>query len=179
MLSYLELLYELVQPNNGDDSEKLSQSGGSEVVTKDYYRDLLSHLRQLLMRGQRRVAITFAQNNGLFDHAMALSYLFSFLSSSLNTTASTNLGQVIDNNLMISTIKKFITSTLSTDDPRMFYFNNIYSFLYHFCYFFFLSSLCILYSSFTNCVKYSKFCYIRKWWYDSIIGFWNNSKCQD
>nr|XP_027205171.1 uncharacterized protein LOC113798786 isoform X2 [Dermatophagoides pteronyssinus] len=124
-LDLSELLYELVQPNNGDDSEKLSQSGGSEVVTKDYYRDLLSHLRQLLMRGQRRVAITFAQNNGLFDHAMALSYLFSFLSSSLNTTASTNLGQVIDNNLMISTIKKFITSTLSTDDPLYVFYTHL------------------------------------------------------
>ena len=90
-------------------------------MTKDYYRDLLSHLRQLLMRGQRRVAITFAQNNGLFDHALALSYLLSFLSSSSNT----NLGQVVDNNLMISTIKKFITTTLSTEDPRKFFFSYI------------------------------------------------------
>lgn len=98
------------------------------MVTKDYYRDLISHLRQLLMRGQRRVAITFAQNNGLFDHALTLSYLLSFLSPSLNS-ASTNLGQVIDNNLMISTIKKFITSTLSIEDPRMFCHFDIYIFI--------------------------------------------------
>ncbi|OTF81280.1 STOP and ACE1 domain containing 26s proteosome regulatory subunit, partial [Euroglyphus maynei] len=122
-LDLSELLYELVQPNV-EDSEKLSQSGGSEVVTKDYYRDLISHLRQLLMRGQRRVAITFAQNNGLFDHALTLSYLLSFLSPSLNS-ASTNLGQVIDNNLMISTIKKFITSTLSIEDPLYVFYTHL------------------------------------------------------
>mgnify|MGYP006938791395 CR=1 FL=1 len=101
-------------------------------MTKDYYRDLLSHLRQLLMRGQRRVAITFAQNNGLFDHALALSYLLSFLSSSSNT----NLGQVVDNNLMISTIKKFITTTLSTEDPRKFFF---LTFEFHITFFFIVS----------------------------------------
>lgn len=99
----------------GDESERVSLSGSE---AKDHYRDLLSHLRQLLMRGQRRVALTFAQNNGMFDHALALSYLFSFLSNENNNfnIHNANVGQLIDNGLIITTIRKFI-STLSVDDP--------------------------------------------------------------
>lgn len=122
-LDLSELLYELVSPPS-DESEKLSQSG-SEAITKDYYRDLLTHLRQLLMRGQPRVARTFAQNNGLFDHALALSYLLSFLSPTVTDGTSTNLGQLIDNGMMISTIRKFITTTLSPQDPLYVFYSHL------------------------------------------------------
>ncbi|KAF7496120.1 hypothetical protein SSS_00200 [Sarcoptes scabiei] len=113
-LDLSELLFELIAPSS-DDSEKFSESGNDS-----FNRDPLSHLRQLLMRGQRRVAITFAQNNGMFDHAISLSYLLSFLSPQTHTT---NIGQVIDNGLMISTIRKFITTTLTAEDPLFVFYS--------------------------------------------------------
>ena len=112
-------MYEIVTGgvNNGNNetadssTDKLSQAGSDQVAPNK--KQLLAHLRQLLMRGQRRVAITYAQNNGLFDHAIALAYLISFQSPN-------GAMQAVDNGLMISTIRKFISSTLATSDPREF-----------------------------------------------------------
>lgn len=106
-------------------SEQLSQTGSENALNSLPYQSLITtsgnsskdqslhQLRQLLMRGQPRIAITVAQNNGLFDHALALSYLMSFqFNSPQNSVVST------DNNLIIGTIRKFITTTLSSSDPR-------------------------------------------------------------
>lgn len=75
------------------------------------------------MRGQRRVAITFAQNNGLFDHAIALAFLFSFQSPS-------GAVQSMDNGLLISTIRKFISTTLAATDPRELFACHCYIFVF-------------------------------------------------
>ena len=89
----------------------MSQTGSDQASANR--EQLLARLRELLMRGQRRTAITYAQNNGLFDHAIALAYLISFQSPNGALAA-------VDNGLMISTIRKFITTTLATSDPREF-----------------------------------------------------------
>lgn len=107
-----ELLFELVSNGNAETSdvnsaEKMSQTGSGEL----WKEQQLTPLRQMLMRGQRRVAITYAQNNGLFDHAIALAYLTTF-PSSYGTSS-------VDNSLILSTIRKFITTSLSTTDPCM------------------------------------------------------------
>ncbi|KAI2804033.1 hypothetical protein BLOT_008175, partial [Blomia tropicalis] len=83
-----ELLYEIVSGGLNNDStdlstDKLSQTGSDQVSQSK--EQLLGHMRKLLMRGQRRVAITFAQNNGLFDHAIALAYLTVFLTPNVVT----------------------------------------------------------------------------------------------
>lgn len=110
----VELLFELISggttndSNNDNNTEKMSQTGSSEVAV--WREQHLQPLRQMLMRGQRRMAITYAQNNSLFDHALALSYLTTFQTS--------NSPFPVDNGLMLSTIRKFISSSLSTTDPR-------------------------------------------------------------
>src|SRR5699024_8440850 len=110
-------------------TDRLSQTGSEAPMSLGGGRPeslLLNQLRQLLTRGQRRVAITFAQSNGLFDHAMALAYLLSFQTAANvgGGGSSGNSHQLLaslpggDCGLMIATIRKFITSTLETSDPR-------------------------------------------------------------
>ncbi len=56
------------------------------------------------MKGQKRIALNYALNNGLNDHSLCLSYLM------------TNREQ---NELMFSTINKFISNTLQPNDPSI------------------------------------------------------------
>lgn len=116
-----ELLYEIVSGGLNNDStdlstDKLSQTGSDQVSQSK--EQLLGHMRKLLMRGQRRVAITFAQNNGLFDHAIALAYLTVFLTPNVVT-------QGFDNGTMISTIRKFINTTLNVTDPLFVFYSHL------------------------------------------------------
>ena len=99
-----ELFFDAVTSGANNDTtdsvtDKLSQSG-SDQQNRD---QLLSHLRQLLMRGQRRVAITFALNNGLFEHAIAIEYLANF---------QNDTNQPKNNNL-ITMFRKIFSTTLS------------------------------------------------------------------
>jgi len=96
-LSFLsiELLFELLDFN----SLQNSNYGANN--------DILNSYRLLLMRGQKRVALNYALNNGLNDHALALSYLM------------TSRTQNQNNDLMVATIKKFMANTLQTNDPSI------------------------------------------------------------
>jgi len=95
----------LDRSSQAESTDRPTQGPGFDRPTQE---QLLGSLRQTLMRGQKRVAINFAQGNGLYDHAMSLVFLTTFQPSG---------GSQLDNALMISTIKKFITSTLEPSDP--------------------------------------------------------------
>lgn len=101
---------------NVDGYEQMSQTGSDSMAASSLgsREQILDRYRQLLMRGQPAMAITLAENNGLFEHVFILSYLLSFNQNSGNN--NNGLGQ----EKVFASIRKYINTKLSASDPGEF-----------------------------------------------------------
>ncbi|CAG2108731.1 unnamed protein product [Medioppia subpectinata] len=88
-------------------SERLEQQFPAETASRNAFR-------ALLLRGQRALALSHAMdaNNGLMDHALALSYLLT-TRDDIRRRKTTTI-----NELMMKTVKKFC-ETLHPKDPHI------------------------------------------------------------